>query len=86
MKLHRNATSTPVSRLLLVRWVVFEGWSYAATAQGFGVSARTASDSAMAVGSAFDGLFRTADAGASWIDQVVPASRAMDSEALAGGE
>lgn len=41
MKLHRNAKSTPASRLLLVRRVVEDGWTYAATAQGFTVSART---------------------------------------------
>jgi len=41
MKLHRNAKSTPASRLLLVRRVVFEGWSHAAAATGFGVSERT---------------------------------------------
>ena len=41
MKLHRNAKSTPVSRLQLVRRVIDEGWSYAATAEGFAVSVRT---------------------------------------------
>jgi len=41
MKLHRNAKSTPASRLRLVRRVVFEGWSYAAAAEGFAVSVRT---------------------------------------------
>ena len=41
MKLHRNAKSTPTTRLLLVRRVLFEGWSYAAAAQGFAVSVRT---------------------------------------------
>jgi transposase InsO family protein len=41
MKLHRNAKSTPSSRLLLVRRVLFEGWSYAAAAEGFAVSTRT---------------------------------------------
>ncbi len=41
MKLHRNAKSTPSSRLLLVRRVLFEGWSYAAAAEGFAVSSRT---------------------------------------------
>jgi transposase InsO family protein len=41
MKLHRNAKSTPSSRLLLVRRVLFEGWSYAAAAEGFAVSVRT---------------------------------------------
>ena len=41
MKLHRNAKSTPSSRLLLVRHVLFEGWTYAAAANGFAVSVRT---------------------------------------------
>jgi transposase InsO family protein len=41
MKLHRNAKTTPSSRLLLVRRVLYEGWSYAAAAEGFGVSQRT---------------------------------------------
>ena len=41
MKLHRNAKSTPASRLLLVRRVLCEGWSYAAAAEGFAVSVRT---------------------------------------------
>lgn len=41
MKLHRNAKSTPTSRLLLVRRVLFEGWTYAAAAEGFAVSVRT---------------------------------------------
>jgi len=41
MKLHRNAKSTPSSRLLLVRRVLFEGWSYPAAAEGAGVSERT---------------------------------------------
>ncbi len=41
MKLHRNARSTPSSRLSLVRRVLFEGWTYAAAAKGFGVSVRT---------------------------------------------
>jgi transposase InsO family protein len=41
MKLHRNAKSTPSSRLLLVHRVLFEGWTYAAAAEGFAVSVRT---------------------------------------------
>src|SRR5688500_12053550 len=41
MKLHRNAKSTPSSRFLLVRRVLFEGWSYAQAAEGFAVSVRT---------------------------------------------
>ena len=34
MKLHRNAKSTPSSRLALVRRVLFEGHSYAEAAAG----------------------------------------------------
>ena len=41
MKLHRNAKSTPSSRLLLVRRVLYEGWGYPAAAEGAGVSERT---------------------------------------------
>ena len=41
MKLHRNAKSTPASRFLMVTRVVFEGWSYAETAEAFAVSDRT---------------------------------------------
>ena len=41
MKLHRNAKSTPSSRLRMVRRVLFEGWSYAQAAEGFAVSVRT---------------------------------------------
>ena len=41
MKLHRNAKTTPVSRLELVRRVTHHGWSYAAVAAGYGVSVRT---------------------------------------------
>ena len=41
MKLHRNAKSTPSSRFLLVRRVLFEGWTYAEAAEGFAVSVRT---------------------------------------------
>ena len=41
MKLHRNAKSTPASRLALVRRVVCEGYSQAAVAEGVGVSVRT---------------------------------------------
>ena len=41
MKLHRNAKSTPASRLLLVTRVEFEEWTYAEAAEGFGVSVRT---------------------------------------------
>src|SRR4029079_15458094 len=41
MKLHRNAKSTPSSRLVLVRRVLFEEWSYAAAAGGLAVRERT---------------------------------------------
>ena len=41
MKVHRNAKSTPVSRLAMVRRVLCEGWSHAAAAEGFAVSVRT---------------------------------------------
>jgi transposase InsO family protein len=41
MKLHRNAKSTPASRLALVQKVIFDGRSQAETAAGFGVSIRT---------------------------------------------
>ena len=41
MKLHRNAKSTPSSRLALVYRVLFEGHSYAEAAAGFAVSTRT---------------------------------------------
>lgn len=41
MKLHRNAKSTPASRLLLVTRVVFEDWTQAEAAEAFGVSVRT---------------------------------------------
>jgi transposase InsO family protein len=41
MKLHRNAKSTPTSRFLLVRRVLFEDWTYAEAAEGAGVSIRT---------------------------------------------
>lgn len=41
MRIHRNAKSTPTTRLLMVRRILFEGWSYAAVAEGFAVSVRT---------------------------------------------
>jgi transposase InsO family protein len=41
MKLHRNAKSTPASRLRLVQRVLSEGWSYGKTAEAFAVSVRT---------------------------------------------
>ena len=41
MKVHRNAKTTPASRLQLVRRVLFEGRSYGVAAEGFAVSVRT---------------------------------------------
>ena len=41
MKLHRNAKTTPTSRLELVRRAVYDGWRYQAVAEGYGVSVRT---------------------------------------------
>ena len=41
MKLHRNAKSTPASRLRMVQRILLEGWSYAVTAEAFAVSVRT---------------------------------------------
>jgi transposase len=41
MKLHRNAKTTPSSRLLLVRRVLYEGWGHPVAAEGAGVSVRT---------------------------------------------
>jgi len=41
MKLHRNAKTTPRSRLELVHRVLHDGWSYQAVADGYGVSVRT---------------------------------------------
>jgi transposase len=41
MKLHRNAKSTPTSRLAMVRRVLVDRWPYAAVAEGFAVSVRT---------------------------------------------
>ena len=41
MKLHRNAKSTPSSRLLLVQRVLFDGWSRPDAAKAAGVSERT---------------------------------------------
>jgi hypothetical protein len=43
MKLHRNAKTTPCSRLALVRRALNDRWSYQAVAEGHGVSVRTAS-------------------------------------------
>ena len=37
MKLHRNAKTTPTSRLELVRRTVDDGWRYQAVAEGYGV-------------------------------------------------
>ena len=41
MKLHRKAKTTPVSRFLLVSRVEDEHWTYAETAEAFGISERT---------------------------------------------
>jgi transposase InsO family protein len=41
MKLHRNAKSTPPTRLIMVQRVLHEGWSYADAADGFAISVRT---------------------------------------------
>ena len=38
MKLHRNAKTTPTSRLALVRRAVYDGWRYQAVAEGYGPS------------------------------------------------
>ena len=40
MKLHRNAKSTPASRLRMVQRVLHEGWTYLAVAEAFAVSVR----------------------------------------------
>jgi transposase InsO family protein len=41
MKLHRNAKSTPASRLRMVQRVLHEHWPYSAVAEAFAVSVRT---------------------------------------------
>ncbi len=41
MTLHRNAKTTPTSRLELVRRVLFDKWAHDAVAEGYGVSVRT---------------------------------------------
>jgi len=41
MKLHRNAKTTPTSRLALVQRVLVDRWTYAQVAEGFAVSVRT---------------------------------------------
>jgi transposase InsO family protein len=41
MKLHRNAKTTPAARFLLVTRVEDDDWTYAETAEAFGVSERT---------------------------------------------
>jgi transposase InsO family protein len=41
MKLHRNAKTTPVARVMIVQRVDTEGWSVAETAEAFAVSTRT---------------------------------------------
>ena len=77
MKLHRNAKSTPSSRLLLVRRVLFEGWSYPAAAEGAGVSERTVAK----------WVRRFREAGIAGLeDGVVPARRAGAPDAALGGD
>jgi transposase InsO family protein len=41
MKLHRNAKSTPATRVIMVQRVLREGWSGPDVAESFGVSVRT---------------------------------------------
>ena len=41
MQLHRNARTTPVTRRALAQRVLQDGWTYAETAEAFGVSAPT---------------------------------------------
>src|SRR5262245_3633759 len=41
MKLHRNAKTTPMARVLIIQRVEAEGWTVAETAEAFGVSPRT---------------------------------------------
>lgn len=41
MRIHRNAKTTPAARAAIVRRTLEEGWSNAATAAAFAVSART---------------------------------------------
>ena len=41
MQLHRNARTTPVTRRLIAQRVVQDHWSYAETAEAFGVSVPT---------------------------------------------
>src|SRR5262249_57574858 len=41
MRLHRNAKTTPKTRLLLIDRVIRQGWSRAATAAAAGISVRT---------------------------------------------
>src|SRR3954468_14506552 len=41
MKVHRNAKSTPASRVIMVTRVEFEQWTYAEAAEAQGVSMRT---------------------------------------------
>jgi transposase InsO family protein len=41
MKLHRNAKTTPMARVLIVQRVEAEGWTVVETAEAFGVSTRT---------------------------------------------
>lgn len=41
MRVHRNAKTTPMARVLIVQRVEAEGWTVAETAEAFGVSTRT---------------------------------------------
>ena len=41
MTLHRNAKTTPTSRLELLRRVLFDEWAPGTVAEGYGVSVRT---------------------------------------------
>jgi len=41
MRLHRNAKTTPMARVLIVQRVEAEGWTVEETAEAFGVSSRT---------------------------------------------
>ena len=41
MRLHRNAKTTPMARVLIVQRVEAEGWTVTETAEAFGVSTRT---------------------------------------------
>ena len=66
MKLHRNAKTTPTSRLELVRRTVDDGWRYQAVADGYGVSVRDGGQMGPAVPAARSGpAWRTGHPGPS---------------------